>query len=144
MKTIIHVNQHVIASNRKTGAREPPLTVKTYKSNVYADEVEILGPSKVVHSPHKPLPCGARVWVETNAEVRILRLDGREQPSKASVQVPQGGQVRAEVLPPSADHLPKPLKPAPRRDMVCLRCGTQMDYVNGILTGCPCPTPSDV
>ena len=34
-------------------------------------EVEILGESKVVYSPDKPLSCGARVWIETNAEVKI-------------------------------------------------------------------------
>ena len=71
MKTIIHVNQHVIKSNRKTGATDPVLTVKTYKSNTYAHEVEILGPSKVVYSPDKPLSCGAHVWIETQAEVKV-------------------------------------------------------------------------
>lgn len=72
MKTIIHVNQHVIKSNRKTGATDPVLTVKTYKSNTYAHEVEILGPSKVVYSPNKPLSCGAHVWIETQAEVKVV------------------------------------------------------------------------
>ena len=69
MKTIVHVNQHVIKKNFKTGAREPALTVKTYKSNTYANEVQINGPSKIVYSPDKPLSCGARVWIETEAEV---------------------------------------------------------------------------
>lgn len=69
MKTIIHVNQHVIKSNAKTGAREPTLTVKTYKTNQYAYEVEILGSSRVVYSPDKPLSCGAKVWIETDSEV---------------------------------------------------------------------------
>lgn len=70
MKTIIHVNQHVIKANAKNGTNEPPLTVKTYKSNRYAHSVEILGPSRVVHS-EKPLSCGARCWIETEAEVRL-------------------------------------------------------------------------
>jgi hypothetical protein len=43
MKTIIHVNQHVIKANAKTGKNDPVLTVKTYKSNTYAHEVDILG-----------------------------------------------------------------------------------------------------
>lgn len=73
MKTIIHVNQHVIKANRKSGALDPVLTVKTYKSNVYAHEVEINGPSKVVYSPEKPLSCGAHVWIETNSEVIIKK-----------------------------------------------------------------------
>ena len=69
MKTIIHVNQHVIKSNRKDGVEEPVLTVKNYKSNTYAHTVEIKGPSRVVYSPHKPLSCGAHVWIETESEV---------------------------------------------------------------------------
>ena len=73
MKTIIHVNQHVIKSNRKNGVLEPVLTVKTYKSNTYAHEVVVHGPSKVVYSPEKPLSCGAHVWMETEAEVEIIK-----------------------------------------------------------------------
>jgi len=69
MKTKIHVNQHVIRSNKKHGKKEPVLTVKTYKSNTYAHEVQINGPSKVIYSPDKPLSCGARVWIETESEV---------------------------------------------------------------------------
>lgn len=69
MKTIIHVNQHVIKANTKNGENNPTLTVKTYKSNTYAHSVEILGPSTVIHSPDNPLSCGARVWIETESEV---------------------------------------------------------------------------
>lgn len=69
MKTRIHVNQHVIKRNRRTGERSPVLTVKTYKSNRYCHEVTIDGPSRVVYSPDKPLPCGAVVWVETHSPV---------------------------------------------------------------------------
>lgn len=71
MKTRIHVNQHVIRSNRANNEDKPTLTVKTYKGNVYAHEVEILGPSKVIYSPDKPLSCGAHVWIETDSEVVI-------------------------------------------------------------------------
>ncbi len=72
MKTRVHVNQHVIKSNAKTGARDPVLTVKTYKSNEYGHEVLISGPCRVVYSPDKPLSCGARVWIETEAGVTVL------------------------------------------------------------------------
>jgi hypothetical protein len=65
----IHVNQHAIRRNRVAGSNEPPLTIKTYHSNTKARRVEILGPSEVVYSPDKPLPCGARVWIETKAPV---------------------------------------------------------------------------
>jgi len=73
MKTIVHVNQHVIKSNRKNGVQEPVLTVKTYKDNRYAHEVIIKGDSKIVYSPDKPLSCGAHVWIETMAEVEVVK-----------------------------------------------------------------------
>ena len=69
MKTIIHVNQHVVKANAKTGERNPVLTVKTYKTNTYANRVEVKGESVIVYSPDKPLSCGAKVWLETEAEV---------------------------------------------------------------------------
>jgi hypothetical protein len=75
MKTIIHVNQHVVRANKKYGTNDPVLTVKTYKANRYAHSVEIVGPSKVVYSPEKALSCGAHVWIETHAEVLV-----REEP----------------------------------------------------------------
>ena len=70
MKTIVHVNQHIVKKNTKTGSREPVLTVKTYKSNDYAHEVEIEGPSTIIYRPDKPLSCGARVWIETEGKVK--------------------------------------------------------------------------
>jgi len=75
MKTIIHVNQHVVKANTKTGANDPVLTVKTYKDNQYAHEVVIHGPSKVIYSADKPLSCGARVWMETESLVEIVKHD---------------------------------------------------------------------
>lgn len=71
MKTKIHVNQHRIRSNKKRTVkdREPVLTVKNYKSNTYATEVEIKGPCKVVYRPDNPLSCGAVCWIETESEV---------------------------------------------------------------------------
>ena len=68
MKTRIHVNQHNIRANNK-GADLPVLTVKTYKSNIKCNRVDIQGPSTLVYSPDKPLACGAKVWIETEAEV---------------------------------------------------------------------------
>lgn len=73
MKTIVHVNQHVIRRNGKTGEREAPLTVKTYKSNDYAHRVYIDGPCEIVYSPDKPLSCGAKVWIETKSSVLKLK-----------------------------------------------------------------------
>ena len=67
----IHVNQHIIRSNKKHNLNKPVITVKSSKSNNYAHEVEIKGPSKVIYSPNKPLNCGAIVWIETTAEVKL-------------------------------------------------------------------------
>lgn len=73
MKTIIHVNQHVIKANRKNGTNNPVLTIKTYKSNVYAHEAIIHGDSKVIYRPDKPLSCGAHVWIETANEIEVVK-----------------------------------------------------------------------
>lgn len=70
----IHVNQHVIKRNAKMDEREPVLTIKTSRDNVYAHEVDILGDSRVVYSPDKPLSCGAKVWIETHAPVQADNL----------------------------------------------------------------------
>ena len=72
MKKRIHVNQHNIKHNQKHNTNKPVITVKTYKSNTYGHSVDIKGPSKVIYSPKKPLSCGAKVWVETEAEVEII------------------------------------------------------------------------
>ena len=75
MKTYIHVNQHKIRANKKHGTDEPVITVKKGKSNTYCHEVKILGDSVVKYGGNdKPiLNCGARVVIETNAEVEIIR-----------------------------------------------------------------------
>ena len=72
MITRIHVNQHHIKANAK-GADLPVLTVKTYKENLKCNVVVVHGPSRVVYSPDKPLSCGAKVWIETEAEVEVVR-----------------------------------------------------------------------
>lgn len=77
MKTIIHVNQHIIRANAKNGTNNPPLTVKTYKGGALAQEVDVVDGfgnvlATVVHRPHNPLACGARVWIETQLGV-VLR-----------------------------------------------------------------------
>tara|TARA_R110002110_G_C13219960_1_gene697252 strand:- start:21 stop:260 length:240 start_codon:yes stop_codon:yes gene_type:complete len=78
MKTIIHVNQHVIKSNRKKGELEPVLTCKTYKANTYAHEAIIRDAdgnevARVVYRPDKPLSCGAHVWIETRLDVETIK-----------------------------------------------------------------------
>lgn len=69
MKKIIHVNQHVIKANRKNNTKNPPLTCKSYKDNIYANDIIVEGPCRIRYSPDKPLPCGAHVWIETTSDV---------------------------------------------------------------------------
>jgi hypothetical protein len=72
MKTIIHVNQHNIKFNSKNkNDKRKVLTVKTYKTNTYCDEVKFAS-GRVIYSPDNPLPCGAKVWIETNEPVEII------------------------------------------------------------------------
>ncbi len=73
--TFVHVNQHVIRSNRKNGERSPVITVKRAGSNTYGHEVEINGPCRVVYRPDSPLNSGAKVWIETLATVNINCLE---------------------------------------------------------------------
>jgi len=83
MKKIIHVNQHKIKHNTRHGTDEPVLTVKTYKDNNYAHEAVLktkdgVEVAKVIYRPHKPLSCGARVWIEFNTDdvdVELIRRD---------------------------------------------------------------------
>lgn len=72
MKTIIHVDQATIKRNRKLGLSDPPLIVRTYKGSRRAHTIKIMGPSELKNSPHKPLKCGARVWLETNSDVYAI------------------------------------------------------------------------
>lgn len=68
----IHVNQHNIRHNTKNPEDPKPVfTVKTYKENTLGQRVVIKGDSELVYSPDKPLSCGAKVWIETEAEVDV-------------------------------------------------------------------------
>ena len=89
MKKIIHVNQHKIRANTKHGTDEPVLTIKTYKENNYAHEAimktkdgeEI---ARVIYSTHKPLSCGARVWIEIDTDTVDVELIKRGNDEKNS------------------------------------------------------------
>lgn len=71
MKKIIHVNRQMIAKNAKDGGNRPIYTCKVDGKTRYGREVEIHGPSRLVY-PGKQLSCGARAWIETEAEITIL------------------------------------------------------------------------
>ena len=69
----IHVNQKNLRANREDGGHRPLITIQTSRGPVYADHVDIKGTSALVCRPDKPLPCGARIWIETRAEVNYVR-----------------------------------------------------------------------
>lgn len=73
-KKYIHVNQHKIRANKKHGTNEPVITIKEGKNNTYCHAVDIKGPSVVRYGGNdKPLlSCGARVVIETEADVEIV------------------------------------------------------------------------
>ena len=71
MKKRIHIYKHVIRRNARNDKNDPVITVKTSRDNIYCHEVKILGESTVVYSPDKPLSCGAKVWIETTADIEV-------------------------------------------------------------------------
>lgn len=72
MKKIIHINKNIIQQNAKNGTKNPVCRVQEGKTVRYCMEVHINGPSKMVYSPDKPLKCGAKLWIETEADVELI------------------------------------------------------------------------
>ncbi len=70
-KTIVHVNSHRIRQNHKKQEQQPVITVKQGNTNVYGYQVEIPGGCRVVYRDDSPV-CGARVWIETLYDVKII------------------------------------------------------------------------
>lgn len=68
---IIHVNRQHIAMNAKDGKNRPVYTIKDKGKTMYAREVVINGPSKLVYNG-KQLSCGARAWIETDSEIELV------------------------------------------------------------------------
>lgn len=72
--TCIHINKNSIAQNnhKKPEDRVPVISVKKGSSNVYAWDVEVLGGCRIVYRHDSPKNCGARVWIETYSEVKLI------------------------------------------------------------------------
>jgi len=66
----IHINKHIIQANQKYGKDDPAITVQLSTGPLRARNVDIKGPSRLV-TGDKPLSCGARIWIETKAEVKL-------------------------------------------------------------------------
>ena len=78
MKTILHINQHVIKSNSKNDENNPVITCKTYKTNEYAHQAIIYDKDnnevcRIVYSKDKPLSCGAKVYIQTDNRVELIK-----------------------------------------------------------------------
>lgn len=69
---IIHINRNIIQSNAKRGSEEPVCRVEENGVVQYCMEVDIRGPSRMVYRPDKPRPCGAKLWIETEAGVILI------------------------------------------------------------------------
>jgi hypothetical protein len=69
---IIHINRNIIQQNNKHGREEPVVRVEENGKVVYCMEVDIKGPSRMIYSPDKPRPCGAKLWIETESEVELI------------------------------------------------------------------------
>ena len=79
-KKYIHVNIQKIRTNKRDGTNEPVIAVKHGKYgkvNEYGHEAQIMGPCRVIYGGNdKPiLPCGARVVIETDSEVKVINYN---------------------------------------------------------------------
>lgn len=72
----VSINGHTIRKNAVTGSAEPPIRIASRKSDahpVYASEIELVGPARLVYDPCKALiRCGARLVLEC-ADVKVIR-----------------------------------------------------------------------
>lgn len=78
MKTTININRHIIATNKKLDQDNPPISVKTYKSNEYAAKVAILDKmgnvvGEIAYARKSPLKCGATCWFEAYYGYKIIK-----------------------------------------------------------------------
>lgn len=69
---IIHINRNIIQQNAKHNKQDPVCRVEEKGIVKYCMEVNIKGPSRMVYSPDNPRPCGAKLWIETDADVELI------------------------------------------------------------------------
>ncbi|NET28417.1 hypothetical protein [Okeania sp. SIO1I7] len=88
--TRIHVNQRKIKANSKRIKNDPlmtpeqlvpVITMKQSERNDLGYQMEIHGECRIVYQPYHPLPCGARLWIETYSPVQFV--DTKFNPSTA-------------------------------------------------------------
>ena len=86
VKTIVHVNQHMLKYNQKHETDFPVLTVKHRGKTYYGHEVNYHGPSTTRYQPQKPLSCGAVCWVETEGNVTVFDWSAIHQEKHPSIK----------------------------------------------------------
>lgn len=69
---IIHINRNVIQRNAKRELEDPVVRIEENGKVMYCMEVDIKGPSRMIYRPDKPRPCGAKLWIETDADVEMI------------------------------------------------------------------------
>ena len=72
----VSINRNVLFSNKKWGKNEPAIGVRrgrTVKAE-YFHQVNLPDGGRIVQDEENPLPCGARVWVETAGRVEGVKL----------------------------------------------------------------------
>lgn len=80
MKQILHVAQCAIKKNAKHGTNDPVIIVRDYKGGQRAHEAALMVDGRevgrFVYRPHKPLSCGARLWLEVDKDIcQIVPVD---------------------------------------------------------------------
>lgn len=70
MKTYIHVNRNILASNKKQGKNDPALSLRVGSkvSNHYRIRV---GNVLFIHDENNPLPCGARCYCLIDESAKV-------------------------------------------------------------------------
>ena len=75
-RKILHVNRNVLQSNAKHGANEPPIRLQEGSQVSYAHEIDMVDENgrvvlSFIYRPNDPLPCGGKLWIETDLECRL-------------------------------------------------------------------------
>ena len=87
-ETCILVNRKIIGKNAKEKENEPPIVVKEGKNRHNCHELEINGPCRIVYTPHETGPCGARLWLEVDANVQVIRKMFATVPAAKAAKAP--------------------------------------------------------
>ncbi|MGL5874712.1 MAG: DNA-binding protein [Xenococcaceae cyanobacterium] len=69
--TFIHVIQSRLRHNRKYGTKDPVITIREGDRQIYCHEAAIEGNCRIVYQPHKPLDCGAILWIELEPTSKV-------------------------------------------------------------------------